>query len=143
MLSRTIIKGRLVKAPVLKKKTKDGRTIQWSLYRLAINSSHDEVDYLNCVVFGYEAEFITAYGKKGTTVIVSGRIKDNSYTDRDGRVINALQLIVDAQGLCANWKGQEIQPKRVFSHQQDFPVLTIEDMEVLLKETRKERVFGM
>lgn len=33
-------------------------------------------------------------------------------------------MIVDAQGLCANWKGQEIQPKRVFSHQQDFPVLT-------------------
>ena len=138
MLSRTIVKGRLVKDPVFNKKITADRTIKWAYYRLAVNNSQNGADYLNCVVFGWEAEFIAAYGKQGTSVIVSGRMKDNSHTDKGGKRMSAVQLIVDAQGLCANWKGQEIKPERMFSHKQDFPALTIQDMEELMKEMEKE-----
>lgn len=140
MLSRTIVKGRLVKEPILKKKTTDDRTIKWAYYRLAVNNSQGRADYLNCVVFGWEADFIATYGKQGTAVIVSGRLKDNPYTDREGNRIHAVQLIVDVQGLCANWKGQEIKLERMFSHKQDFPALTIQDMEELMEEMEKECV---
>ena len=132
MLSRTVLKGSLVKDPMLKKKIVDERTIKWAFYRLAVNTSREYADYINCVSFGWNAEFIARHAKKGTAVIVSGRLRSYAYDKLSGEKVSAVQLLVDTQGLCANWiNGQEMEPERLMAHEQDFPELTLEDLKIL------------
>ena len=40
--------------------------------------------YINCVAWRQPADFLGVYGKKGRLVQVVGKIKDASYTDRNG-----------------------------------------------------------
>ena len=132
MLSRTLLKGRLVREPVLKKKKVNERTIKWAYYRIAVNSSREDADYLNCVAFDWNAEFITRYAKKGTTVMVSGRLRSYVYDNPNGEKVSAVQLLVDTQGLCANWINvPETGPERIMSPEQDIPELTLEDLKLL------------
>ena len=115
MLSRTVLKGRLVRDPMLKKKIVDERTVGWN------------------------AEFIVRHAKKGTAVIVSGRLRSYAYDKLSGEKVSAVQLLVDTQGLCANWiNGQEMEPERRMAHEQDFPELTLEDLEILEADVMHE-----
>lgn len=41
-------------------------------------------DFINCVAFGGQGEFAEKYLKKGTMIIVNGRIQTGSYTNKDG-----------------------------------------------------------
>lgn len=139
MLSRTVLKGRLVRDPMLKKKIVDERTVKWAFYRLAVNTSREYADYINCVSFGWNAEFIVRHAKKGTAVIVSGRLRSYAYDKLSGEKVSAVQLLVDTQGLCANWiNGQEMEPERRMAHEQDFPELTLEDLEILEADVMHE-----
>ena len=63
MLNRVTLKGRLVKTPELRKKRKMEKS-SYGHYRLAVNRKGLEADFINCVVFGREAEFIKKYAKK-------------------------------------------------------------------------------
>ena len=57
-------KGEISKDTGIEKKEKDGKIILWAYYRLAVNRKGLEANFINCVVFGREAEFIKKYAKK-------------------------------------------------------------------------------
>ncbi len=135
MLSNTIANGRLVKDPVLRQKSKKGRIIKWAYYRIAIGQDEsDRTDFLNCVAFGRQAEFVRQYMKQGTEVLVVGRLRNYEYTDDVGNQIPALQLLVKVQGVCGKWiEGSDAAPERVFSHAQDFPMIAPGDLDALEK----------
>lgn len=55
-----------------------------------------EADFINCVAFGQQAEFIEKYFKKGDFMIVSkGNIKTGSYTNKDGVKVYTTDVIVE------------------------------------------------
>lgn len=72
MLNRVTLKGRLVKTPELRKRER-WKIILWAYYRLAVNRKGLEADFINCVVFGREAEFIKKYAKRNFDI----RIREN------------------------------------------------------------------
>ena len=49
-------------------------------------------DFFNCVAFGKLAEFVENYFKKGTKIMVTGRLENNNYVNKDGVKINAVQI---------------------------------------------------
>ena len=57
----------------------------------------DEVtaDFFNCTAFGKQAEFVEKYLKKGTKVVVTGRIQNDNYTNKDGQKVYSVQIIVE------------------------------------------------
>lgn len=54
-----------------------------------------EADFFNCTSFGKQAEFVERYLHKGTKVVLSGRIQNNNYTNKDGQIVYAVQVMVE------------------------------------------------
>ena len=54
-------------------------------------------DFINIVVFGKGAEFTEKYLKKGTKVVVTGRIQTGSYTNKDGQKVYTTDIVAEDQ----------------------------------------------
>ena len=42
-------------------------------------------DFFNCTAFGKTAEFCGSYLKKGSQIVLEGRLQNNNWTDSDGK----------------------------------------------------------
>ncbi|MDE6064679.1 MAG: single-stranded DNA-binding protein, partial [Lachnospiraceae bacterium] len=54
-----------------------------------------DADFFNCTAFGKQAEFIERYLHKGTKIVLSGRIQNDNYTNRDGQQVYSVRVMVD------------------------------------------------
>ena len=54
-----------------------------------------QADFIRCVAFGKQAEFIEKYIKKGVKIVVTGRIQTGSYTNKDGQKIYTTDVICE------------------------------------------------
>ena len=52
-------------------------------------------DFPGIVAFGRQAEFAEKYLRKGTKVVVTGRIQTGSYTNKDGVTVYTTDVIAD------------------------------------------------
>ena len=72
-------------------------------YTLAVdrrfNRNGDEAtaDFINCVAFGRSGEFAEKYFRKGTKIVVSGRIQTGSYTNKDGNKVYTTEVVAEDQ----------------------------------------------
>ena len=72
-------------------------------YTLAVdrkyNRNNDEqsADFINCVAFGRNGEFAEKYLRKGTKIVVTGRIQTGSYTNKDGVKVYTTDVVVEEQ----------------------------------------------
>ena len=90
-----MICGNLTKDPDVRE-TQSGMKV--ARYILAVNRrGKDEADFIPCVVFDKGAEFAEKYLKKGSRIIVRGRITTGSYNDKDGKRIYTTDITVDDQ----------------------------------------------
>jgi len=67
---------------------------------LAVNRSftregEPDVDYFRCVMFGKLAEIAEKYYKKGTKLIVRGRLRNGSYINKVGVKVYYTELVVE------------------------------------------------
>lgn len=92
-MNKVIFMGRLTKDPEVRY-AQDGKAI--AKFSLAVDrfGKNDEADFFNCTAFGKQGEFVEKYLKKGTKILLSGRIQNDSYTNRDGQKVNTTQVIV-------------------------------------------------
>lgn len=54
-----------------------------------------EADFINCIAFGKNAEFIEKYFTKGMAIGLSGRIQTGSYTNKDGQKVYTTDVVVE------------------------------------------------
>lgn len=66
-------------------------------------------DFPSCVAFGKTAEFIEKYCKKGTKLILEGRIQTGKYQNKDGQTVYTTDIVVD-QVEFAESKSANAQP---------------------------------
>ena len=100
-MNKTILMGRLTRdAELFGQKTKVAR------FTLAVDRSYgeDETDFFNCVSFGKQAEFVEKYLKKGTKVLITGRLQNNSYEDKQGQKVTTTQIITEDVEFCESKK---------------------------------------
>lgn len=101
-MNRVILMGRLTRDPDIRYSQGDS-TNGVARYTLAVdrnvsrNNAGDQptADFISCVAFGRSAEFAERYLKKGTKILVEGRIQTGSYTNRDGQRVFTTDVIVD------------------------------------------------
>lgn len=55
--------------------------------------------FLNCVAFGNSAEHIAESVKRGTPVVVEGRLEQDDYTDKSGAQRTGFSCLVDSVGI--------------------------------------------
>ena len=61
------------------------------------NNDENSADFIGCVAFGKSGEFAEKYFRKGTKVLVTGRIQTGSYTNRDGVKVYTTDVVVEDQ----------------------------------------------
>ncbi len=55
----------------------------------------DQTSFINCVAWGKVGEIIAQYVKKGAPLLVSGRLDQRSYEDKDGNKRQAVEVVVE------------------------------------------------
>ena len=52
-------------------------------------------DFINCVAFGKQAEFVSNYFNKGSQIALVGRIQTGSYTNKDGQKVYTTDVAIE------------------------------------------------
>ena len=91
-MNKVILMGRLTREPEM-----FGQKSKVARFCLAVdrNYGEDETDFFSCVSFGKQAEFVEKYLKKGTKILLSGRLQNNSYEDKQGNKVTSTQIITE------------------------------------------------
>ena len=99
MLNHIVIMGRLVRDPDYRT-TGSGTSV--ANFSVAVDrdfsgkdGGEKETDFIDCVAWRKTAEFVTKYMKKGSMVVVSGRLQIRSWTDNDGNKRRTAEVVAD------------------------------------------------
>ncbi|NLC48119.1 MAG: single-stranded DNA-binding protein [Tenericutes bacterium] len=98
-MNKIILVGRLTKDPELRSTTSGISTVAFSV---AVNRNFKnkegnyDADFINCVAFRNQAEFISKYFKKGGLIGIDGRIQTRNYDAEDGTKRYVTEVLVDS-----------------------------------------------
>ncbi|MCR5155885.1 MAG: single-stranded DNA-binding protein [Butyrivibrio sp.] len=103
-MNKVILCGRLTRDPDVRYSQGDTATAI-ARYTLAVDrrfSRRDQqdaqtADFIGIVAFGKAGEFAEKYLRKGTKVIVTGRIQTGSYTNKDGVKVYTTDVVAEDQ----------------------------------------------
>ena len=98
-MNKIILMGNLTRDPEIRY-TQGENALAVARFSLAINrrfakQGDTEVDYFNCTAFGKQAEFIEKYFRKGSRMLVSGRVQNDNYTNKNGEKVYSVQIIAE------------------------------------------------
>ena len=99
-MNKAIEIGRLTRDPEVR--YSQGNNTAVARYTIAVDrkfkrEGEQTADFIPCVAFGKQAEFAEKYFRKGTKVVISGRITTGSYTNKDGQKIYTTEITVEEQ----------------------------------------------
>lgn len=87
--SKAIITGNLTRDPELRSTPSGASVCSFSVavnrtYRDANGENKEDVSFIDCSAWGKLGEMIAQYAKKGSGVLVSGRLSQRSWEDKNG-----------------------------------------------------------
>lgn len=109
-MNKVILMGRLTRDPEVRY-TQGDNSLAISRYTLAVdrrfnrNQDDQTADFINCVAFGRNAEFSEKYLRKGTKIVVEGRIQTGSYTNKDGQKVYTTEVVVESSEFAESKNG--------------------------------------
>lgn len=103
-LNSLTLLGRLVKDPETQS-TKTGKTV--CKFTMAVDKRGKDAgaNFIDCVAWEQQGEFIGKYGKKGAQILVSGRLDQQTW-EKDGKKQSKIVAIVDNAQLLSS-----VEPK--------------------------------
>ena len=98
-MNKVILMGRLTRDPEVRysqgaNQTTVGR-FSIAVDRRFKREGEPDADFFNCTAFGKQAEFAERYLHKGTKIVLSGRIQNDNYTNKDGQMVYSVRVMVD------------------------------------------------
>lgn len=97
--NKVVLMGNLTRDPELRT-TPNGQNVAG--FSLAVNRTwknasgeqQEAVDYIDCNIWGKPAEIITQYMKKGSGILVSGRLQQRSW-EQEGQKRSKVEVVVE------------------------------------------------
>lgn len=96
--NKVILGGRLTADPELRQNPSGIAVTSFSIAvnrRYSKNASEQQTDFFNVVAWRQNAEFISRYFRKGSSICIVGTIQNRSWTDQQGQKRYATDIIVD------------------------------------------------
>ena len=99
MINRVVLVGRITRDPETQQ-TNTG--IPYVRFSLACNrpfkdqNGERQADFINCIAWRNQAEFLRNFVRKGNQLAVEGRIQTNNYTDANGNNRQAFDILVES-----------------------------------------------
>ena len=97
-MNKTILSGRLCADPEVRVGTSGNAITSFNLAvdRRFKRDGDADADFFKCVAFGKTAEFIEHYFHKGNKILIEGEVRNNNYTDKDGKMVYGTQILINA-----------------------------------------------
>jgi single-strand DNA-binding protein len=98
-MNKVILMGRLTRDPEVRYSQGAAPTAV-ARFSVAVDrrfkrDGEPDADFFNCTCFGKQGEFVEKYLHKGTKVVLSGRIQNDNYTNKDGQQVYSVRIMVD------------------------------------------------
>lgn len=110
MLNKAILMGRLTRDPELRHTQSNMAVASFSLAidrdRKGPNGER-QTDFIDCVAWGRQAEFVTQWFTKGMLAIVVGRVQSRSWEDKNGSKRVSIEVNVDEVSFGETKKSRE------------------------------------
>lgn len=103
-MNQVILTGRLTKDPELKMVVNDKSVASFTI---AVDRYKEGADFINCVVWGKQAENLCKYQEKGSLIGLSGRISTRTYDDAKGNKQYITEVIADSIEFLGSKKKEE------------------------------------
>ena len=143
--NKVILMGNLTR-DVEVRTTTSGQSV--ANFSLAVNRSwrgqdgqqQDQTSFINCVAWGKVGDIIAQYVHKGSPLLVSGRLDQRSYQDKDGNKRSAVEVVVEDFNFVGSGRSDNSSPSAPSSNQstnsksQDVVIEDIDDKPIDLSE---------
>ena len=98
-MNKVILMGRLTRDPEVRY-SQGATSTAVARFSIAVDrrfkrEGEPDADIFNCTAFGKQGEFVEKYLHKGTKVVLSGRIQNDNYTNKDGQQVYGTRIMVD------------------------------------------------
>lgn len=99
--SKAIIAGNVTRDPEMRTTPSGSQVCSFAIavnrsYKDSSGAQQDQVSYLDCVAWGKSAEIISQYIKKGSQLLVSGRLEQRSWEDKNsGQRRSRTEIVVE------------------------------------------------
>lgn len=99
-MNKVVLMGRLTRDPEIRYSSGPQNTAI-ARFTLAVgrrarsSDGNRETDFLDCTAFGKLGEFADKYLHQGIKVLLTGRIQNNIYTNREGRKVYSALIIAE------------------------------------------------
>ncbi len=99
-MNKVILMGRLTRDPNVRYSQGENATAV-ARFTLAVDrrfrraNDSQEADFIGCVCFGKQAEFVEKYFRQGMRMVAVGRIQTGSYTNNEGQKVYTTDVVVE------------------------------------------------
>ena len=97
MLNVVVLQGRLARDPELRQ-TQTGKAV--CNFTIACGRGSDQTDWLDVVSWDKTAEFICKYFRKGSMILLEGRLQSRKYQDKNGNNRTAIEVVAGSVNFC-------------------------------------------
>ena len=109
-MNKVVLMGRLTHDPEVRY-SQGENSLCIARYTLAVDRPRQKdreasADFISIVAFGKAGEFAEKYFKKGTKLVVSGRIQTGNYTNKDGQKVYTTEIVAEDQEFAESKKSQ-------------------------------------
>lgn len=101
-MNKVILMGRLTRDPEVRYSQSAEGSNAVARFTLAVNRNRSvkegeqNADFISCVAFGKQGEFVEKYLHQGTKICLSGRIQTGSYTNKDGVKVYTTDVVTES-----------------------------------------------
>ncbi|MCQ2571350.1 MAG: single-stranded DNA-binding protein [Candidatus Saccharibacteria bacterium] len=98
--SKVIIVGNITRDPELRSTPSGTQVCSFSVavnrnYRDGSGEQKENVSFFDCSAWGKSGEIIAQYAKKGSGILVSGRLEQRSWEDKEGQKRSRVEIVVE------------------------------------------------
>ncbi|RIA75472.1 single-strand DNA-binding protein [Anaeroplasma bactoclasticum] len=97
-MNKVILTGRITKDPELRYTPNGMATLSFSIAvdrQVRNQDGTRQADFINCVAWGQQADFMSRYVHKGNMLAIAGRIQSRSYQGQDGQTRYVTEVVVE------------------------------------------------
>ncbi len=100
-INKAMVMGNLTRDPEIKSIPAGTKVASFSLatnrtWKDQSGAKREQVEYHNIVVFGKQAEVIAQYCKKGSSLLVEGRLQTRSWDDQSGQKKYRTEILLES-----------------------------------------------
>ena len=98
-MNKVILLGNLTRDPEIRY-SQGEKQMAVARFSLAVNrrfsrQGDTDTDFFNCTAFGKQAEFVEKYFKQGSSMLLTGRVQNDNYTNKNGERVYSVQIMAD------------------------------------------------